>query len=268
MGATSALPTRVGECEQGVAALAVRAESTTGWWDESGQPVEFEGYDEQATIGTLGLGMRLSRQWELQARLPVEQHTVETTAEAFSGGGVGDSRVLMLWDPLEERPPDGKGAGPTPIAILGARLPTGRDWTESVDPMNADVTGLPHAAIIVGAQVERTLGQWPWSVGSTAELDLGAPGGLSGVGQTTATAGRYLGSSWTVLGVATYATARAEGARALVSSSSSSVGTRVVHGRTGRYRVWGGFDHGPNLAVLGRAAPRLSAATVGYARVW
>ena len=268
VGTTSALPTRVGECERGVAALGVRAEATRGWWDTEGRPVAASGYGERATLGSVGLGLRLSRAWEVQARLPVEHHVLTTDTTQHTGGGLGDARALVLWDPLEERPPGVAGAGPTPVGILGVRAPTGRDWAASTDPMNADVTGQEHPALVVGGQLERTLGRWPWSLGALGERDVAPAAGRSTIGQSTATFGRYLGAGWTVLGALSHTRARADPAPTTLPTTSTTAGARVVHGRPIRWRAWLGVDHAVGLPGFGRAAPRLAAASLGYAAVW
>ena len=45
VGATSALPTRVGECEKAVAAVSMLHERTSGWWDATGQLTEAAGLE-------------------------------------------------------------------------------------------------------------------------------------------------------------------------------------------------------------------------------
>ena len=73
---------------------------------------------------------------------------------------------------------------------MGARLPTGRDWSESSTLLLEDVTGVEQPALIVGIAVERTVDKWPWSVGSTAEVGVG--NGVQPSIITSGSVGRYI----------------------------------------------------------------------------
>jgi len=268
VGATSALPTRVGECEKAVVAMSVLHEQTMGWWDEQGQTTEAVGYTEEAWIGNLGMGLRLARQWELAARLPLRNNHLAAGSLDSVGAGLGDARMLALWDPTVERPPSLDGAGPTPVGIVGLRLPTGRDWTESDDPLNADVTGLEHGALIVGGQLERTLGAWPWSAGAMAEGDLQVAGRPTGVLLGNATFGRYFGSGWTALLTGTYTLGQADPTGTSATTRQTAAGARLVRGRPLAWRVWAGAEADIPVAGLGRATAQTTSVGLGYAHVW
>ncbi len=268
VGATSALPTRVGECEKVVAAVSILHEETVGWWDDVGQLATAEGYTEEAWIGNLGVGVRLAREWELAARLPIRHNHLAAGALDSVGSGLGDTRVMALWDPTHEKPRGVVGAGPTPVAIAGLRLPTGRDWTDSDDPLNADVTGLEHAAVVVGGQLERTLGAWPWSAGAMGEVDIRWEGRRTGVLVGNASFGRYFGSGWTALGTATHTLGQADASGESRATHKTAAGARVVRGRPLQWRMWAAAELDLPVAALGRAAPRSQSIGLGYAHVW
>lgn len=267
VGATSALPTRVGECERVVAAVSVGVEHVTGSWDRAGNVLPNADYAANALLLNIGTGVRLTRRWEVNARLPVRNNHITAGEHQSTATGIGDARILAFWDPREERPPGAPGAGPSPVFIAGVRLPTGRDWTASTDLLGADITGLVGAAPVLGLQLERTMGQWPWTLSSTADIANPNTGGTPSLA-TAATVGRYMGSQWTTIASLSRTLTWSAEALPLPATEQTSVGLRVVRGRPKAWRAWAGIDTHIPMAGLGLSTQRLTNVALGWATIW
>ncbi len=262
VGSTAANPARVGECEKSVIALAVGAENTDGWWDRDGE-LHDSSVRERSGITTLGAGLRVSRQWQLGLSAPARLNHHKSETISGWGGGLGDVRATALWDPTEEKMVAEGWGPPVPILTFGLRLPTGRDWTESSGILHEDVTGLEQPGLVTGAAIERTLGKWPWSVGTTAEIGVGST--VQPVVATSGSFGRYLGSRWTVAGTLSHQIGWAS--LGVHASAQTNTGISVIHGSPGRWRGWISAMTGIPHRVAGVSATRKTSLTTGFAVV-
>lgn len=267
MGSTSPLPTRLGECEQATAGVAVSVEHTLGFWDSYGAATRADGYKSDAVEGVVGLGYRPNRKWQILASLPARTTVMEAGTSREQGAGVGDATATVLWDPIEDKPPDAGFFAATPQLGLGVRVPTGRDWTASENPMLADVTGLEHGAVLASVWLERSTVAWPWSVGLQGAVSPTAPG-WAPMGTVRASVGRYLSSKWTASAIGAVVVSQAEGATADQRTRQTTVGGQVVRGQPLRWRAWIGGSGQPGIGGLGRASPRLATVTTGVVKVW
>ena len=252
MGSTGTVPTRLGECEHVTAGVSFTGEHAVATWDRAGNVVAHPQPD-QGIIGSFGMGVRLNRQLSITANLPVRLSHRGHGASSW-GGGIGDASALLLVDPLEERP---KGP-PVPIFMLGVRAPTGVDWTESKSPQAADITGLPGVSVNLTAQLERTLNKTPYTLSFTGGVPFGAPV-MRPTFTVSGTVGRYLGTSWSVLG----------GLRHQMNglgtdrSHRTVVSARIVHGRPLSYRFYASLESDVPSPFLGRSNPLFVRGSVG-----
>ncbi len=257
-GATSAMPLRIGECEQELYGFGLAGEVVTGLWDRSGALKT--GLPERVGLLSFGAATRFDRRWQLAASLPVRLTAKGELGAALTGGGPGDLSAIVGFRPREEH--FQQPLRPVPFFTFGVRAPTGRDWTASESPLLADVTGLGQAAVNVGASWERTVDTWPWSVGSTAELGYG-PAGLGAVWGANAMLGRTLGPGWSVAGSARYAVAWADLSRADAYTARTTLGARLIHGKWRSWRTWVGVEGDPAIAGLGHSMERRVSASWG-----
>lgn len=241
VGSTAPVPTRLGPCERYAAGLGLGAERGTGRWDSAGRVVDSSVQDDALTA-TVAASYRWNRHGQVGLLLPSRMGRKQVSDQDFRGGGLGDLSLLATFNPMEERPREGRAGIPVPVLSVGARLPTGRSWLESEDPMMADVTGLPDPALLLGLWVERTLDRLPWSLGLDATLGTAAAPRVLG---TSLMAGTYLGSRWTLLGTARHE--RSLGGEA--PTRRNRVGARMVHGKTLAWRAWA--DVGADLPLPG-----------------
>lgn len=260
-GSTTTTPAMLGECEGWLVGLGVSGEVSAARWDHR-RALADSSLAERAGLASLVAGGRWDRRGSVTVELPVRlDHRAAGEVSAW-GGGVGDVRALVWWDPFVERPKE-DGGGPLPWFVAGLRAPTGRDWTEARQPLDADVTGLAGPGLLLGATLGRTLDRTPWTVGLDAEIGLGGEHP-----QTTLTAsgsvGRTLGARWTVLGSARHAiTASGDDGMA----ARTAAGARLVLGRPVRWRAWAGAEADLPVPGLGRSAPIAARLGVGAALV-
>ncbi len=252
VGATSGLPLRVGECERVVAGVGLAAEAAVLRWDAGGA-VRGAAPVEEAGQLMVGAGARWARWGQGFVSLPARVSRRAVDGLTDSGVGVGDLRAAVVLDPLEERP-DGP---PVPVATLGVRAPTGRDWTEADGALLADVTGLPGVGASAALTLEHVTGRGPWWVGADGGYDPGTPAraGLS------AAWGRYLGATSSVV-----ATARHERQLAAGGTARTQLGGRWVVGRPIRWRAWAGLATDVPVPGLGHDLPMTTTLDVGW--VW
>lgn len=251
VGATGAAPVVLGECEHAMVAVSGGPTLAVARWDSRAQ-LKPASIDEIGAQGTITGAVRWSRRAQVVLDAPVSWLERRSTERVERGGGLGDVGGRLLWDPLAE------GDGPAPLFVLGARLPTGRDWKESDQVLQADVTGRRYAAIMGGVGLERTIGDVPWSVALSGRWPLGAePSSLTASGMV----GRYLGDHWTVSGVIAqeWTFAADQVAWHTVASARAVVGERL------RWRAWAELSTDLPVPGLGLATPVTTRATLGAA---
>lgn len=268
-GTTSTVPTRLGECETWMVGLGVAGESSFGQWSSTGASTPSSLQDD-ALIGTLAGAWAWDRRGQVGVTLPTRLNHKSTADTDAWGGGPGDLRAFVTWDPFEEWARGGqKAATPVPVLTGGVRLPTGRHWGESDAALFEDVTGLPGVAAMLGASVERTLDRTPWALGVDAEVGTSAEADSSHL-RPTVTAwgsiGRYLGSAWSISGslthVETFSLAD-DGNRA----ARTSLGVKATTSRRLKWRAWGGVESDLPVPGLGQANLQLFRVGAGMAMV-
>lgn len=249
VGSTSAVPTRLGECEKVLFGTAVSVEDGGARWDAEGRVVASSMRD-QAVVTNLAGAWAWDRKGQVGVLVPLRAQRRVAPGLSGDGSGVGDLRLLATWDPVTERPRGAARALPVPVFTGGLRLPTGTDWTESSDPLLADVTGLPGGALVGGVALERTMGRTPWSLG--VQEELGRVGGAwSPTTRVQGMVGRYIGRRWSVAATGAHQrTAEAPG----LQSVRTRAGVRVAVGVPVRWRAWIGAEHDVALPGLGRDA--------------
>ncbi|MFT5685273.1 MAG: hypothetical protein ACI8RZ_006223 [Myxococcota bacterium] len=254
VGTTSTVPTRLGECEHWLAGMGMQGESTLGLWDSGGTVTDTSMTDE-AMISTMAMAWRWDRRGQLFATLPARvNHRVAGDLDE-AAAGLSDLRGGVIWDPIDESPANQR---PIPVITLGARLPTGVDWTESETDLQTDVTGLVGPAIIGAITAERTMGRLPWSLGA----DVEASTSLTSVGATAAV-GRYLNTRWSLNGSLRYSATFADGA----TTARTNAGLKLTRGQPLRWRGWVAVDSDVPLDGLGQSTTRQAHASLGVALI-
>jgi hypothetical protein len=262
VGNTSTVPTRVGECEHWTTGLGLEAEHTTGQWDQNGALTQ-SALSEDALISTLGAGYRFDRDWQVGLTLPVRTNRRATTDALAWGGGPGDLQLLATWDPVEERPwtPGGEGSA-VPIVTFGVRAPTGTAWDESDNALAEDVTGKPSPALLAGVQFERATHRWPWSVGLATESEVD-DGAVHPAVSWGATAGRYLGTRWSVVSRLTQVASWSRSDSGSAVTLTSTGGLRLVRGAPLSWRGWVGSSASVPLPGMGISSARTVSVSAG-----
>lgn len=268
MGATTTLPARVGPCEKGIALVSVVGEAAIGRWDNAtrSRPTALR---ETGVLTTVGLGVGLTRRWQLGATLPGRWNQRRIGDQQSTGLGFGDVRVQALHVLREGRPRVmDTPARPDVLLGFGLRLPTGRSWHRSDDALLADVTGLPGPAGTFFLGVEQTTtGDLPWFVGLSGEV-----GGLRrqvfGLFTATGGVGQYLGNQWTILGLLSHTATIGAFQDALGHAAATTAGLRVVTGRTLAWRGWINLSVDLPIPGLGRDRQQLFVGGGGIAAVW
>jgi hypothetical protein len=228
-------------------------------WDSAGA-VAASSLVEDAVVTSIAAGWAWDRKGQVNVQMPFRNQWRRAGDLRSAASGAGDLRLTALWDPRTERPRGGDApALPVPVFTLGVRAPTGTAWTDAADPLMADVTGLEGPAVIVGAQLERTLDRTPWSIGVFEELGA-TDRGLHPTTRALGTLGRTLGRRWSLVATAQHIrTGDADGAVA----ARTSAGLRATVGQRMRWRAWAGVDQDLPLAGLGRDNALLTRAGVG-----
>jgi len=257
VGSTSAAPTALGECETWSVGLAAVGEARLARWD-SGGAVVTDSLEERALVAIGGAGWRWSRRGHVTGELPLRLSSRAAGDLQESGVGPGDARITAAFDPFEERP----GALPPPVFRAGLRLPTGRSWDESASPLQADVTGLPGAALAGGVSLERAVGRTPWSVGVSGEAPLD-PGAHPALVAAAGSVGRYLGTDWTASASLRHERTFALAAAGQPSTARTTAGARLIRGRRMAWRGWVGGAVDLPLAGLGLESGVYASATAG-----
>jgi hypothetical protein len=252
VGTTSTVPTRLGEGEHWLAGVGVKAERALGLWDSSGAVTDISMTDE-ALIATLAAGWRWSPRGQVFATLPTRLNHRAAGDIDEHAAGLSDLRLGVTLNPVAESV---TGHRPVPMITLGARLPTGEDWTDSQDALQTDVTGLVGPAVIAGVTAERTEGKTPWSLGVDAEAG-GSGTALGG----SAAIGRYLGTRWSITGGLRTSATLAGGS----TTTRTNTGLTLTRGQALRWRAWISADTDVPLDGLGRGTTRQAHVGLGAA---
>ncbi len=259
VGSTSASPTVLGECEHWAAGLGLGGEVRLGSWDAAGNPID-DSLEERALLGSLGLAWRWNRSGRITADLPLRMTVRSSGAIAERGGGIGDTRLTAIFDPLEE------GRLPVPVLRIGARLASGRSWEASESALQSDVTGLEGSALTGGLSLARTLGQVPWSLGLSAEVPIGVAEAPSLV-SAAASVGHYLGTNWTVAGSLRHDRSFSGRQSRSYSAARTTAGLQIIRGQRLAWRAWLGGGTDLPLPGLGRSNPIQTTVSAGIVLV-
>lgn len=255
VGSTGSAPVGLGECEHVVVGIYGGPQAIIGRWDASGRARD-SSLGEVGATGGVAVGYRWNRNMQVGFDLPAMWTRREVDKASESGGGVGDAGFRFTWDPKEE------GAGPVPVLTLGARAPTGRNWTEAALPLQSDVTGRQYPSLQAGLSFDRAFRR-PWSVAVSTAIAFGRePSTLVFAG----TYGKYL-DAWTVVGSVAHEFGFVPGAGASALSQRTSVSGRVVYGKRLKFRTWGEVGADVPLPYLGVAANQSAHASAGVALV-
>ena len=254
LGTIAPVPTRLGPCERIMVGAAVQGEAGRLRWDRRGA-LRSSSVTETGVQTDLAVGVGFSRRTQIGATVPLRATWRQTPDVAGAGGGMGDLRLIGRYNARVE------STNPGLWLTLGARLPTGRAWTEAEDTLLADVTGLPGAAVTVGAIVERTFTQVPWLASVSTDVDRL---GVAATGQ--AGIGRSLGRRWTVLGALGHTTTVTWGSASAWTDRTWFTG-RLIVGRPVRWRGWAAVVTDLPLPWVGREQALLTRANIGFAFV-
>jgi hypothetical protein len=257
VGSTSSIPSRLGRCEAAAVGLMVSASESRLRYDGQGRVVDSSmGSQELSTVAFAG--WRWSRWGQLGVSLPGQVAWRSTEVLEARGGGVGDLRLGAVLETPTER------LGPSPVASLGLRLPTGRSWERASAPLGADITGRGGLGVSGTLGLERTSGPWPWTASASAELDYGQAWLLSPT--VAVSLGRSLSPSWTVS--TAWSHQRSVELPVTGSASRTRGAVQLVHGRQLAYRTW--LSAGSDLPVgrVGRDRALEHSASLGYTRLF
>lgn len=259
------MPTRLGECERLLAGLSLGAETTTGRWDSGGRLVSSSLQDD-ALLASVAGAWRWDRKGQVGLALPLRLNHKGLDEEDRWGGGAGDLVSTVLWDPLTEWARGGEHAAlPVPVLSAGLRLPTGRTWEQAEGRLLEDVTGRPGPGLLLGLSMERTLDRTPWSLGVDGELARDDEH-LHPTLTFSGSLGRYLGTRWSVVGLARHARSwTLDGGGG--STSRTVVGGKAAVGRPLSWRAWAALEADLPLPAVGHANLRQLTGSVGAALV-
>lgn len=265
VGSTSTVPTRLGECETMLGGLSLGAETSLGRWDGTGRLAPSSLQDD-ALLSSLAGAWRWDRKGQLSMSLPLRLNHKGLEGEHLWGGGAGDLVATVLWDPFIEVPRGGLGrASPVPILTAGLRLPTGRTWEQAEGLLLEDVTGRPGPGLLMGLSIERSLDASPWSLGVDSELAYDH-GHLHPVLTFNGSLGRYLGTRWSLVGLARHERSWAmDGSGG--SASRTVLGGKLARGEPLDWRGWLGVEGDLPIPELGHSNLRQVSASIGLALV-
>lgn len=255
-GSSAAVPTRPADCDQWGVGIAVAGETALGRWDASGASVP-TAIAESTLTTTVGGGYRWAAWGGAVAELPVQLNWKTTGHDATWGGGLGDARLGVFVDPINEPT---SAPIPVPILTVGARLPSGRAWTEASDPLLADVTGLPEPALTAALSLERADGRVPFSAGVDLELPLGAAATSPSTLGVNAAVGFTIDGRWVVLATGRYALTPGDPA----GPTRSTAGARLLRNEPRSWRAWVGAESDLPGEHLGQSNLQNVGATAGF----
>lgn len=255
-GSSASVPTRPADCDRWTAGLGVGTETALGRWDADGASVPTS-LAETMLTATVGGGFRWAGWGGVLGEFPAQVNWKSTRDVASVGGGIGDARLAVFFDPIDE---PAEGFLPVPILTLGARLPSGRAWTEAKDPLLADVTGLPDPAATAALSLERANGRVPYSVGAELELPLGADTLTPAVLGLSGSVGFSIDGRWVVLGTARHQLTPGEPE----GPSRTAAGVRVMRNEPVTWRAWLGAESDLPAPGLGRSNTQAVRASAGF----
>jgi hypothetical protein len=266
-GSTTTVPTRLGECETAIAAIGTSVEASYARWDSSWRSTS-SSLKEQAIITTIGGAWRWDRKGQVAVTMPFLVNHKDAGTSSVWGGGVGDLRAFVLYDPVTEAPsiPGEHVGSPVPVFTAGVRLPTGRSWENSGAPLQADVTGLVEFAMLASVQIERTLDRAPWSVSVGTEIGIG-PHGVQPTLMGSAAVGAYIGRRWSFSGTLRHTSSWTPLPELSEHShaASTAAGARLTVGQMLKWRAWAGVE--VDLPGLGRDRLQRASGSLGVALV-
>jgi hypothetical protein len=258
VGATSAVPTRLGECERwlvgfGVGVEGASARYTPRFGISSPAPYEI------SFVQRFAAGVRVNSKFQLDLLASSRESWKWTNNLHEFGAGFGDLTVRAILEPVDERFVTGVRGPPVPILTIGLRIPTGRNSSQSKRPLLSDVTGLKGFSIPITLGFERTSGDLLWSTNIMADIpllteimELGMLGSI----------GRTIRPHWTVLGHGSYRWTLGPG-----STAATTLGFRSVHQIRGRHRAWWGISSDLPVPGLGKDRAIMTSAEFGMALV-
>lgn len=255
-GSSAAVPTRPADCDQWVVGIGVAGETALGRWDAAGASVP-TAIAESTLTTTVGGGYRWAPWGGAVAELPVQLNWKTTGDDATWGGGLGDAHLGVFFDPLDE---PAETPVPVPILSVGARLPSGRAWTESTDPLLADVTGLPDPALTAALSLERANGRVPYSAGVDVELPLGAEAASPPTLGLSAAVGFSIDGRWIILATARHALTPGDPA----GPTRTTAGGRLMRNEPRSWRAWLGAESDLPGTGLGQSNLQNVRATAGF----
>lgn len=255
-GTSAAVPTRPAGCDRWVLGLGVAGETALGRWNAAGESVPTS-VSETFLTATLGGGYRFGTWGGAVGEVPVQVNWKRTAADARTGGGLADIRLGMFFDPFEE---PATGFLPVPILNVGVRLPTGLAWTESTDPLLADVTGLADAAVTAALSVERAVGRVPYSLGAALEWPIADPVIAPPILAFSGAVGFSVDGRWVILGTARHTLTPDDAA----GPARTSGGLRLMRNEPSQWRAWVAVESDIPAPGLGRENLQAVRGSVGF----
>lgn len=231
VGTTTGVPGRLGPLEHVLVGGDVGGEFSVARW-RADRSVGGASPRDEALALQLGVGVRLTRAFQLVLSAPLRADFRQATGISDRGVGFGDVGLSSFWMVGWEghRANDHAGA-PAVSVVLGTRFPTGRSWLESDSPLLADVTGRPGVGLRAGLIVERTLGSHPWYV--QLDSDVPVPSGSPLISASVGV-GKYFGTKWTLMGSASW-----QHTFGAADTERSTLAVRLIRGERLRWRAWG-----------------------------
>jgi hypothetical protein len=271
------IPVWVSPQEHVVVGVSEGLTTAVGRWDAAGR-VTGSSLSESVSTTTLAAGWRLARPVQLFVSLPLIATSRATPGLASHGGGPGDLRAGIAWDPWHEKDASVDPRRlPVPVFALGVRAPTGRDTFHARDDLESDVTGLPGTALTAEVRVERTVDDVPWYVSTVVETGLvpaklarpDAPDarGLSvePVVRVTAAVGRRLASGATIMGTLSHGESVRTSSGRSWRTAWTTVGALALVGGVAKPRTWFGLTTDLPVPGLGAERPVSVGLVVGLA---
>jgi hypothetical protein len=271
------IPVWVSPQEHVVVGVSEGLTTAVGRWDAAGR-VTGSSLSESVSTTTLAAGWRLARPVQIFASLPLIATSRSTPGLASRGGGPGDLRLGVAWDPWHEKEASADPRRlPVPVFALGVRAPTGRDTFHAQDDLESDVTGLPGTAVTAEVRVERTVDDVPWYVSTVVETGLvpaarahpDAPGArgvsVEPVVRVTAAVGRRLSPQATLMGTLSHGESVRQTSGRTWRTAWTTLGALALVGGAAKPRAWFGLTTDLPIPGLGAERPVSVGMVAGFA---